>query len=78
MRNLFTVLGNVRFMSFLVIFSGFYVVFWQQYVALPLFLRGYVNKDANVDLFLTVDPATVIALTFVINYLLRSCRPLPQ
>jgi len=71
LKNLGTVLTNVRFMTFLVIFSGFYVIFWQQYVALPLLLRGYVDPNANVDLLLTVDPATVILFTFVVNYLMR-------
>ncbi len=77
LKNLGLVLANVRFISFLVIFSGFYVVFWQQYVSLPLFLRGYVNKDANVDLLLSVDPATVIAFTFLINYLMRKLPAFP-
>ncbi len=71
LRNFGTVLTNVRFMTFLLIFSGFYVVFWQQYVAMPLFIRGYVDANANVDLLLTVDPATVILFTFVVNYLTR-------
>ncbi len=77
LRNLGLVLANLRFMTFLVIFSGFYIVFWQQYVSLPLFLRGYVNKDANVDLLLTVDPATVILFTFLVNYLTRKVRAFP-
>lgn len=75
-KNLLVVLGNVRFVALLVIFSGFYVVFWQQYVSLPLFIRGYVNKDANVDLLLTVDPATVITLQFVVSFLTRKVPPL--
>lgn len=75
-KNLLIVLGNVRFVALLVIFSGFYVVFWQQYVSLPLFIRGYVNPDANVDLLLIVDPATVIALQFVVSYLTRKVPPL--
>jgi POT family proton-dependent oligopeptide transporter len=76
-RNLALVLADVRFMAFLVVFSGFYVVFWQQYVSLPLFIRGYVNRDANVDLLLTVDPATVIAFTFLVNYLMRKVKAFP-
>lgn len=69
-RNLFVVFGNLKFIAFLLIFSGFYVVFWQQYVALPLFLRR-LNPEANVDLLLMVDPATVILFTFLISYLTR-------
>jgi proton-dependent oligopeptide transporter, POT family len=60
-----------RFMWFLVIFSGFWIVFWQEFIALPLFLRGYVNPNANVDLLLTVDPFTVILFQIVVSYLTR-------
>ena len=38
-KNMFVVLGNLRFMIFLVIFSGFFVIFWQQYISMPLFIR---------------------------------------
>jgi POT family proton-dependent oligopeptide transporter len=70
-RNLLTVLGNGRFMIFLLIFSGFYVSFWQEFVALPLYMRAYVNPNANVDLLLTVEPATVIGLTLAMTYATR-------
>src|SRR5581483_4670669 len=56
-----------RFMWFLLIFSGFWIVFWQEFVALPLYLRGYVNPTANIDLLLAVDPAVVIAFTIVVS-----------
>ena len=58
-------------MTFLLIFSGFWVVFWQEFIALPLYLRGYVNPNAKVDLLLSVDPATVIALQIVLSYATR-------
>lgn len=74
LKNMVVVFANVRFMSFLIIFSGFYIVFWQQYVALPLFLHD-VNPAANADLLLSVDPATVVALTFVVNLLTKPFAP---
>lgn len=74
LKNMVVVFGNIRFMGFLVIFSGFYIVFWQQYVALPLFLHD-VNPSANADLLLSVDPATVVALTFVVNLLTKPFAP---
>lgn len=75
LRNMVRVFGNVRFMSFLLIFSGFYVVFWQQYVALPLFL-GAVNPAADADLLLSVDPATVVLLTVPVSVLIKKAPPL--
>lgn len=74
-KNMFVVLTNVRFMAFLLIFSGFWVMFWQEFIALPLFIRGYVNPDADVDLLTTVDPLAVILLQILISYLTRKIRP---
>jgi dipeptide/tripeptide permease len=71
LRNTVVVLSNLPFVVFLLIFSGFWIVFWQEFIALPLFLRGYVNPNANVDLLLTVDPFTVILFQIVVSYLTR-------
>jgi dipeptide/tripeptide permease len=73
--NLLRVLGDVKFVTFLVIFSGFWVVFWQQYISLPLYVRTYINPDINIDRMLAWEAGTVIATTFVVNYLTRSIPP---
>jgi POT family proton-dependent oligopeptide transporter len=69
--NLFKVLRNGRFVLFLLIFSGFWVTFWQQYISLPIYVRDYVNKDANIDRLLAVEATTVILTTFLATYLMR-------
>ncbi len=74
-RNLLTVLRDLRFVSFLVIFSGFWVVFWQQYISLPIYIRTYVNPEANIDRLLAVEATTVILCTFLVNYLTRKMAP---
>jgi proton-dependent oligopeptide transporter, POT family len=74
-KNMFVVLGNVRFIVFLLIFSGFWVMFWQEFIALPLFIRGYVNPNADVDLLTTVDPLAVIFFQILISYMTRKARP---
>ena len=72
---MFVVLGNLRFMVFLLIFSGFWIMFWQEFIALPLFIRGYVNPNADVDLLTTVDPLAVILFQILISFLTRKARP---
>ncbi|HTY61294.1 MAG TPA: MFS transporter [Acidobacteriota bacterium] len=74
-RNMFVVLVNWRFMGFLLIFSGFWIMFWQEFIALPLFIRGYVNPNADVDLMTTVDPLAVILFQILISFLTRKVRP---
>ena len=75
--NMVTVLGNFRFMLFLLIFSGYWVVFWQEYIGAPLFVRSYINPDADVDLLLSVDPAMVICFQLLISYLTRRIPAIP-
>ncbi len=70
-RNMFVVLGNLRFVLFLLIFSSFFVVFWQEFISAPLFLRGYVDPNANADLLLSIDGLTVICFQILVSYLTR-------
>jgi dipeptide/tripeptide permease len=70
-KNMFVVLGNFKFVLFLLIFSGFFVIFWQQYISVPLFIRRYVNPDANFDLLLSIDPIVVICCQILVTYLTR-------
>src|ERR1700674_2066435 len=41
-RNFLMVLSNPRFMLFLLIFSGYWVVYWQQFIILPLYIHDYI------------------------------------
>jgi dipeptide/tripeptide permease len=70
-RNMFVLLGNRRFVAFLLISSGFYIVFWQEFISAPLFVRKYINSQADVDLLLSVDPIVVICLQILVAYLTR-------
>lgn len=70
-KNIFVVLGNVRFVLFLLIFSGFFVIFWQQYISVPLFIRGFVDPNANTDLLLSVDATVVICFQILVAYVTR-------
>lgn len=73
-KNMFVVLGNLRFVMFLVIFSGFFVVFWQQYISVPLFIRKHIDPNASTDLLLSVDAIVVISLQIAVTFLTRKLR----
>lgn len=73
-RDLLTVLGNGRFVLFLLIFSGYWIVFWQQYLILPIYIHDYVDPNANTAMILIADPLIVIAFTVAINALTRNIR----
>jgi dipeptide/tripeptide permease len=70
-KNFGTVLGNPRFMLFLLIFSGYWIVFWQLFITLPLYVHNYVDATADTELLLVTGPLTVIALQMVVSLLTR-------
>lgn len=77
LRNMVVVLGNLRFVAFLLIFSGFFVMFWQVYIALPLYVRSYVDPNAPIDALIAVEGFGVISTTVLIAWLTKKWRPLP-
>jgi POT family proton-dependent oligopeptide transporter len=70
-RNLFAVMTNPRFMIFLLIFSGYWIVYWQLYIIMPIYVHGYIDPHADVELLLVTGPVTVISLQFLVTYLTK-------
>ena len=70
-RNLRTVLTNPRFMLFLIIFSGYWIVYWQVYIGLSLYVTKYINPHADVELVIMTDGLSVILLQMLISHITR-------
>jgi dipeptide/tripeptide permease len=71
LKNMFIVLGNLRFVTFLLISSGFYIVFWQIFISMPIFMRRYVDANADVDRMLSIEGITIICFQILVTYLTR-------
>jgi proton-dependent oligopeptide transporter, POT family len=70
-RNFVTVLGNPQFMIFLLIFSGYWIVYWQEFIILPIYIHDYVNSTTDTELILVTGPLTVIALQLLMSFLMK-------
>ena len=68
-RNFLKVLGNPRFMVFLLIFSGYWIVYWQEFITLPIYVHDYVSSTADTERMLATGPVIVIALTVAVSVL---------
>ncbi|HEV2854609.1 MAG TPA: MFS transporter [Thermoanaerobaculia bacterium] len=75
LRDMALVFRNVRFLSFLVIFSGFWIMFWQIFYSLPFYLTEAL-KFERFELIETVDAWTLIALTVPVAAFVRRWRPI--
>lgn len=68
-KNFLVVLSNPRFMLFLLIFSGYWIVYWQEFIILPLYVHDYINSKTDTELLLITGPLTVISLQVIVSLL---------
>jgi proton-dependent oligopeptide transporter, POT family len=68
-RNFSRVVGSPKFMVFLLIFTGYWIVFWQQWIVMPVYLHKYINPNLDVELILVTDSIVVITCTILVNFL---------
>jgi dipeptide/tripeptide permease len=77
LRNFATVISNPRFMLFLLIFSGYWIVYWQEFIILPLYVHDYINASTDTELMLITGPLVVIAFTILVSLLTQKISALP-
>ncbi|HEY7214515.1 MAG TPA: MFS transporter [Thermoanaerobaculia bacterium] len=75
LRDMALVFRNLRFISFLLIFSGFWIMFWQIFYSLPFYLTETLRFE-RFELVETVDAWTLIVLTVPVSALVRRWRPI--
>jgi dipeptide/tripeptide permease len=75
LADMVLVFGNLRFMLFLVIFSGFWAMFWHVFYALPFYVRDYL-KFERFEIIETVDAWTIIIVTVPVTALAKKLKPL--
>ena len=74
-KDMGLVFTNVRFMGFLVIFSGFWIMFWQIFYGLPFYVRDVLHYP-RFELIETVDAWAIILLTVPVTALMKKVRPI--
>jgi POT family proton-dependent oligopeptide transporter len=74
-KDMLLVFGNLRFVSFLVIFSGFWAMFWHIFYALPFYVKDFL-RFSRFEVIETVDALTIILITVPATALARRLKPL--
>jgi dipeptide/tripeptide permease len=73
--DMLLVFGNLRFMTFLVIFSGFWAMFWQVFYSLPFYVRDVLHFE-KFEIIETVDAWTIIVVTVPVAALAKKLSPM--
>jgi len=74
-RDMILVFGNLRFIGFLVIFSGFWVMFWQIFYSFPFYVTD-VLKFSRFEILETVDAWTIILVSVPATALVKRWKPI--
>ena len=69
--NLFKVLGNFRFISFLLIFGLYWVLFWQFFIIIPFYVSDFISPEAPIELILSTGAWTIIIFQIPLNRLTK-------
>jgi dipeptide/tripeptide permease len=68
------VFANIKFMSFLLIFSGFWMMFWQVFYTLPFYATNVLHYEA-FEILETVDAWTIILITIPVTAFVSKWKP---
>ncbi len=74
--NMVRVLGNKRFLLFLLVSSGFNFLYSQVYNVLPLYLERVVENEPAVDLYTMANPIVIVLFQLVITSIFGKMKPI--
>jgi proton-dependent oligopeptide transporter, POT family len=60
--NLFVVITNFKFIIFLLIYSLYWIIFWQEFIIVPYYVTDYINADAPYEILQSWAGAGAIIL----------------
>jgi Na+/melibiose symporter-like transporter len=60
--NLVVVLRNFRFIIFLLIYSLYWIIFWQEFIIVPYYVTDFISKDAPYEIVQSWSGAGAIVL----------------
>jgi POT family proton-dependent oligopeptide transporter len=72
LANLVVVLGNGKFMVFLLIYALYWIIFWQEFIIIPYYITDYINRDAPYEIIQSwAGAGAIILLQIPVNRLTK-------
>jgi len=72
--GIFVVLGNLKFVFFLIVIALFWFLYVQLYNLIPLFLR-HIDPNAPVELYTLANPLMIVCFQLLITRLVKKWTP---
>ena len=74
--DMFRVLGDWKFMVFVIIFAGFDLMFWQLYLSVPLYIVRHLSERAPMEQIVAINPGMIIVFQMPVAWAVRRMKPL--
>ena len=72
-ENLFVVLANFKFMIFLLIYSLYWIIFWQEFIIVPYYVTDYIDKSYPYEILQSwAGAGAIILLQIPINRMTKN------
>ncbi|MCL6098070.1 MAG: MFS transporter [Bacteroidetes bacterium] len=71
-QNLFVVLANFKFMIFLLIYSLYWIIFWQEFIIVPYYITDFISRSAPYEIYQSwAGAGAIILLQIPLNRLTK-------
>jgi dipeptide/tripeptide permease len=74
--DMFRVLGDLKFMAFILIFAGFDLMFWQLYLSVPPYITRHISETAPMAYIVAINPGMIILFQMLIARAVLNVKPL--
>jgi dipeptide/tripeptide permease len=58
--DMFKLFGDLKFVSFIIIFAGFDLMFWQLYISIPKYIVTHISETAPMEWIVSINPLMII------------------
>ena len=76
LKNMGLVLSNFKFVIFLLIFSLYWLMFWQIFIIVPFYITDHISAKAPFEIIESVDAWGIILFQLPINILSKKLAPI--
>jgi dipeptide/tripeptide permease len=74
--DMFRLFGDLKFVTFIVIFAGFDLMFWQLYISIPKYIVTHISETAPMEWIVAINPLMIIILQLPVAKLVMKMRSL--
>ena len=73
--DMFRLFIDFKFLAFIIIFSGFDLMFWQLYLSVPTYIVTHISETAPMEYIISINPGMIILFQMLMAALVTRMKP---